>query len=41
LLICLEATIRKCAALLRIYLTYAKVTETKTSGTNFATVQTG
>jgi len=32
--------VHKCAALCCIYLTYAKLTETQTSGTNFATVQT-
>jgi len=31
--------VQKCAALCCIYLTYAKLTETQTSGTNFATVQ--
>jgi len=32
--------VQKCAALCCIYLTYTKLTETQTSGTNFATVQT-
>jgi len=32
--------VQNCAALWCIYLTYAKLTETQTSGTNFATVQT-
>jgi len=32
--------VQKCAALWCIYLTYAKLTETQTSRTNFATVQT-
>jgi len=32
--------VQKRAALCCIYLTYAKLTETQTSGTNFATVQT-
>ena len=31
---------QKCAALCCIYLTCAKLTETQTSGPNFATVQT-
>jgi len=30
----------RCAALCCIYLIYAKLTETQTSGTNFASVQT-
>jgi len=33
-------TVQKCAALCCIYLTYAKLMEMQTSGTNFATVQT-
>jgi len=33
-------TVQKCAALCCIYLTYAKLTETQTSRTNFAIVQT-
>jgi len=37
LLICLE---ENCAVLCCIYFTYAKLTETQTSGTHFATVQT-
>jgi len=32
--------VQKCAALCCIHLTYAKLTEMQTSGTNFATVQT-
>jgi len=32
--------VQKCAALCCIYLTYAELTETQTSGTNFATAQT-
>jgi len=35
-----KTTVLRCAALCCIYLTYAKLTETQTSGTNFATVQT-
>jgi len=35
-----KTTVQKCAALCCIYLTYAKLTETQTSRTNFATVQT-
>jgi len=32
--------VQTCAALCCIYLTYAKLIETQTSGTNFGTVQT-
>jgi len=35
-----KTTVHKCAALCCIYLTYAKLTETETSRTNFATVRT-
>jgi len=35
-----KTTVQKCAVLCCIYLTYAKLTETQTSRTNFATVQT-
>ena len=35
-----KTTVHKFAALCCIYLTYAKLTETQTSRTNFATVQT-
>jgi len=34
-----KKTAQKCAALCCVYLAYAKLTETQTSGTNFATVQ--
>jgi len=34
-----KTTVQKCAALCRIYLAYVKLTETQTSGTNFATGQ--
>ena len=34
-----KTTVQKCAALCCIYFTYAKLTETQTLGTNFATVQ--
>jgi len=34
-----KTTVQKCAALCCIYLTYAKLTETQTSRTNFATAQ--
>jgi len=34
-----ETTVQKCAALCCIYLAYAKLTETQTSRTNFATAQ--
>ena len=34
-----KTTVQKCAALCCIYLTYAELTETQTSGTNFATAQ--
>jgi len=34
-----KTTVQKCAALCCIHLTFAKLTETQTSGTNFATVQ--
>jgi len=40
LLVCLKTTVHKFAALCCIYLTFAKLTETQTSGTNFATVRT-
>ena len=35
-----KTTVQKCAALCCIYLTYAKLTETQTLRTNFATVLT-
>jgi len=35
----LNTTVKKCAALCCIYLTFAKLAEMQTSGTNFATVQ--
>jgi len=34
-----QTIVQKCAALCCIYSTYAKLTETQTSGTNFATAQ--
>jgi len=34
-----KTTAQNCAALCCIYLTYAKLTEMQTSGTNFATAQ--
>jgi len=34
-----KTTAQECAALCCIYLAYAKLTETQTSGTNFATAQ--
>ena len=34
-----KTTVQKCAALCCIYSTYAKLTETQSSGTNFATAQ--
>jgi len=34
-----KTAVQKCAALCCIYLAYTKLTETQTSGTNFATAQ--